>query len=1053
MHGGLLVEKQNKAFIFSFMFLIVIPALSYSLSCPDGTPNFKCSTASPGYYCSYGQLVYGEGCAAQNNTVVCPDGTPNFKCSSKSPGYYCSYGQLVYGEGCAPQNNTVSCSDGTANFKCSTKTPGYYCSYGQLLYGQGCAPENNAVTCPDGTPNFKCSTASPGYYCSYGQLVYGEGCAPQDKPVTCPDGTPNFKCSTTTPGYYCSYGQLEYGQGCAKENNAITCPDGTPNFKCSSTTPGYYCSYGQLVYGEGCTQDNGGNADNQSSQNSSADYQPPVLRDVSSSEADNQTTFSLVADDSNTGNSEITSCTAATNGQTREMTLDGNGATKQAHVTMQDSEVGDSITFSCSDKAGNAAQLSFTVTKKQQAILASVSVVSDANAPIPNAEVYLDSNLDGYTGSDGSIVISVPLGQHYLSAKAKGFLDSSEQISASANSANQFHLTLTAELQSKFTPAPELQPYLSWSWYPGDNFTNGVFGTGVAMNPWDKQIKLDALSIMVGNNEVDAAKSMRGGPNSRSGMEKFINTYDQTCLQNPTPATCQAWHSSDYEIIQRSAGVCADWATLTTSFDNSMGLPTRIVYLFGNNTKKGNALPRGTVFAHAITEVYIPAKGWTTLDTLWEAYNDPCIYPRNKYYDCFYKAWAYLPDGVNVEDRTDEFEQACGLPSCPTKLPEAPLSFALANPPGGALVENEFNVMLHRDSADVSFTTVYQQKQYDEITSSDLSELPSYIPENLNATPEQIKNVRAIRDDARKSVTYTFSLAKDFSESFNQVIVASQFGGTAYDLKTDQTVQVISPDYDSKSTSNGITEVKWNFVSPGVHGIKLLFKQTPILVVYAGDLRNSKLGKFAGMTTGITSEPVSSINSLQPPNFSLAYVLGDYGAITSTDENQISQHSDKSIRLSGDLQDVSLSLFKALNKLGGTIVLASELDAQAINASDGQNGDALVLYNPDKTKELVQELSAQKPNKIILVNSTPVDSSFTTQLGVITKLEEASVQSGSTGVSLVLTNSSSTPAKRSNATPPKNITEGESVILLVGGLIVLLALAYVINRMKQGSKK
>ncbi len=1053
-----------------------------TVACSDGTPNFKCSTATPDYYCSYRQLVYGQGCAQENKTIMCPDGTANFKCSTATPGYYCSYGQLVYGQGCAPENKSTTCSDGTPNFNCSTATPGYYCSYLQLVYGQGCAPESKAVTCPDGTPNFKCSSATPDYYCSWGQLIYGQGCAPENKSITCTDGTPNFKCSSATQGYYCSYGQLVYGQGCAVENKTIACSDGTANFECSKAAPGYYCSWGQLAFDASCALQNNtpkcsdgtpnlqcsnatlgyycsygqltalqscgaGNESkqeaNQSSQNISSDITPPLIQYVSYSQAGDQYTFTLLANDTDTGNSDIAECNITTKGQSYPMDLVGFWALKKASISLPLSALGDTIEFTCADASRNIGQLSFG-SKKKQSLTVNFSVFSDDQAPIPNAQVYLDSQLYSYTGNDGSAVASAPEGRHVLGAKAQGFSDAEENITISADSPNKFQIRLTADIAPKFTPDPQLAGYLDLFWYPADNLTDDKWGQGVSLHPRDRQIKIDARSVMAGDNEVDAAKSMRGSLASNSyfandtttGLNRFIHEYDEICLQgDPPPAACEAWHDTDYKIIQSGKGVCADWAALTASFDNSMGLPTRVINIYGNITKKGGKRPAGTIFGHAFTEVIIPYKGWVTLDTLWNEYDNPCVYPKGGYYDCVFKAYAYLPGGTSVDDskivdRTDYYTKTCNITRCPTKLPES----AAEAPGAGTIMDSEYNVTLQSDRALISITTIYPATMYEQAKDSDFSEVPQYLLDSLNATSGEVTSLNATHDDTRRSVTVSFTLAWDFSQGFSQSLITSQFDHTNYELNLDRAADAISPDYDSKASFGNATQIRWSFASPGEHDVRLLFRRAPILVVYSNDLRFSQAGKYLSRSPGITGEPAGSIQQFAPSShFSLAYLLGDYGSITSADENKINSYAGRSVRLYGDPQDVSLALFKGLGKLGGTVVLANEQDALAVADAENQNGDAVVFYNPGRSSELLSVLGAQKPSKIILLNSTPVTAAFLSGLKGIAPVEESSVQQ-SAGLSLVFSNSSSISSK-----PKSAVLADNSFILIAGAIILVVA--------------
>ncbi|PKP57039.1 MAG: hypothetical protein CVT89_05155, partial [Candidatus Altiarchaeales archaeon HGW-Altiarchaeales-2] len=137
----------------------------------------------------------------------------------------------------------------------------------------------------------------------------------------------------------------------------------------------------------------------------------------------------------------------------------------------------------------------------------------------------------------------------------------------------------------------------------------------------------------------------------------YIKNYDYDCTGGHQDGKCEAWHASDYEIINKTEGVCEDWAALTVSFAASYGLPAR--YVTVDKASGG----------HALLEVF-NATGdgkWTHLDTLWDEFNNPLRYANyngNNWRGEVTDACAYYPNGSVMEDVTSKYSKTRTSGNC-----------------------------------------------------------------------------------------------------------------------------------------------------------------------------------------------------------------------------------------------------------------------------------------------------------------------------------------------------------------------------------------------------
>ena len=103
------------------------------------------------------------------------------------------------------------------------------------------------------------------------------------------------------------------------------------------------------------------------------------------------------------------------------------------------------------------------------------------------------------------------------------------------------------------------------------------------------------------SKEVD---SLLDGPAKINDVERKYVPFDKW-MQAPSFVP-DFYHLKDAEINEKSHGVCTQKAMLFVSFARALGFPARSLNI--------RAEPEG----HMVAEVWIPNKGWTFVDPLWQ---------------------------------------------------------------------------------------------------------------------------------------------------------------------------------------------------------------------------------------------------------------------------------------------------------------------------------------------------------------------------------------------------------------------------------------------------
>ncbi|PKP59426.1 MAG: hypothetical protein CVT88_05535, partial [Candidatus Altiarchaeales archaeon HGW-Altiarchaeales-1] len=426
----------------------------------------------------------------------------------------------------------------------------------------------------------------------------------------------------------------------------------------------------------------------------------------------------------------------------------------------------------------------------------------------------------------------------------------------------------------------------------------------------------------------------------------YIKNYDYDCTSdcNNIPdnlykerkcdGKCEAWHASDYEIINKEEGVCEDWAVLSVSFASSYGLPARYVTVW-KRVWNESAQKWQDGGGHALLEVFNATGNgmWIHLDTLWGEFNNPFKYDNSKGWEGeVFRACAYYPNGTLMEDVTWKYSKIHASGNCwnypgkaymgTSNISNNADNFTLpqtSESPPGDLPSNfipgnrtykitiktnttaEFNAIIQlssigTDTINVKYNngTLNDTELKQEII--DTLELQNITPitltkENLNDTSKQII-LNAVFDV--QIVNYTFS----------HNFVTSQFDRLKYIVNSNVDVEFVNPSPDN--SENGFA---WNFDAnnPGSHEIRIYLTKPRTYFVLPSGVSASKVREMLAdvVANKINGTVITEDNITNISNADVTYILGDYFEISSEQERQIQNRSRETYRITGS--DVLLS--------------------------------------------------------------------------------------------------------------------------------------------------
>jgi len=661
--------------------------------------------------------------------------------------------------------------------------------------------------------------------------------------------------------------------------------------------------------------------------------------------------FSITADDSNTGNSSITNCQIkiGDNSWSNMEASDGSyNSPVETAVFSTDSFNEGAVNFACADEVGNIAYSSF-FAKQESGNLTVIITDSETSQGLSDAVVSIDGVKRGTTNERGVFQLSLKEGIYQIRVELRGYESVTNKAEINGGRITELQVKLTRKYEKIFTPPRELEFYV--------NASKTAYAD---IHPTEQQLMRYSNLILTGQSEEDAIRGLIGGSKSNKGVGKYIKEYDNSCLQNPRPSTCSAWHDSDYKIIQAGKGVCADWAVLSTSFSDSYGIPARQIDLF----------TFGEGVGHAFLEVYIPNKGWTHLDTLWEAYDNPCIYSRSL--KCAH-AWAWNPDGTTI-DRSDYYK--CGAPLCSELSGESftpssvPKEMIRALP---LLEEFEYYIdILNLTTLNVSFLTILPSNESATIRSThNVPELqiPWYLTKDFKDMGGNVGEVNSLilnLNDSDKPVKQGFNFLVTFENIsvFNYSIVNSQYSQTLVQISTFKQPAFVSPTPDERT----LNKFTWSFSTPGEHKLRVMFEEPQFVFITASDIVINSIAESAAKKVNASVYRVdnleTALSDMRNKN-STAYLFGEYYDITSDEERAIQATGAGITRFREDDVDIASEIALLFWQNSSEVVIGDMRDFDSINLAKDYSEDRtipLLLTEegnlPNATKESIQKLNA-----------------------------------------------------------------------------------------------
>ncbi len=426
----------------------------------------------------------------------------------------------------------------------------------------------------------------------------------------------------------------------------------------------------------------------------------------------------------------------------------------------------------------------------------------------------------------------------------------------------------------------------------------------------------------------------------------YIKNYDYDCTgdcnnipdnlykKRKCDGKCEAWHASDYEIINKEEGVCEDWAVLSVSFASSYGLPARYVTVW-KQVWNESAQKWQDGGGHALLEVFNATGNgtWIHLDTLWGEFNNPFKYDNSKGWEGeVFRACAYYPNGTLMEDVTWKYSKIHASGNCWNYSGKAYMgtsnisnnadNFTLpqtSESPPGDLPSNfipgnrtykitiktnttaEFNAIIQLSSIGTDTINV----KYNNGTLN-YTELKQEIIETIgleNITPTEL-TINNLNDTSKQVILNANFDIQIMNYTFNHEFITSQFDRLKYIVNSNVDVEFVNPSPDN--SENGFA---WNFDAnnPGSHEIRAYLTKPKTYFVLPSGVSVSKVRQMLAdvVANKINGTVITENNITNISNADVTYILGDYFEISSEQERQIQNRSRETYRITGS--DVLLS--------------------------------------------------------------------------------------------------------------------------------------------------
>jgi len=695
------------------------------------------------------------------------------------------------------------------------------------------------------------------------------------------------------------------------------------------------------------------------------DLQGPELSDFRVSENENEVTVTFIADDTNTGNSTIVSCEALTPSGAMSIDVDGNYGKVRIAGSFKTKNMDQitSIEIRCLDDTGNSASSQVSFKKKESGTLAVHLTDKNTKQPVSNAVLYVNGIAKVTTKDDGTAAISLYPSDYDVKIKKKGYelIEFTQFIEEKKTSSRDFELE--PALEAVFNIPLGYEEYVTAQKASGTN-----------IHPQEKQLMQYSFPLL-SKNKVDVAKDLI------SVVDKYLD-YDMSCYnavieKKPIPSICKAWHTSDYDIIQTHSGVCYDWATLGTSFSNSYGIPSRFVHGCWTSvslTGKKESL------CHAWEEVYLPELGgWKHLDTLWNEFDNPCVYAKQLSVSCVSSFAYYDPSSSSFVslDSTYGCRKICGESSGVTSSASLKPENIFSN---GAGFEYQYKISINKNSVNYRFGRNLTENEIDDINKRiqanqlNNTQIKEYLFRNLYILASNpsaiISEPQFIDNNSFVLINITYNLSDN---QFIDNVILSQYDSATYEISSDIPLMSISPVSEAQISQDTI---HWNFDKPGEKNIRVSFAQpkTTIyvldsdisskpIITYDAGLLGYDVVEFSGNET-----PASSL-----PQGSKVIIAGFYTDISSNLDDMLIKRNNSVLRFNSEEQIRIADIIRSFNNVSSTVYLVDVNDFEAIDKGilEAKKENAIVLgskmagLDPD-VKSAIQQL---QPNNIVVIYS------------------------------------------------------------------------------------
>jgi len=764
------------------------------------------------------------------------------------------------------------------------------------------------------------------------------------------------------------------------------------------------------------------------------DLSGPDIKNVLIQESSNETYFELIADDAQTGNSSIENCqinigSQWENMQAKDGTYDAPLETTSyslAKIIYEDQQ----IMFRCSDSLQNTTTITTEVVGKEKGTIKITVLDKALNKRIKDALIYFDGELKGATNSNGEITISTYAKEYNLKISTKGYINAEKAVAVQENKETSVAVDLEQALEQRFEVPAGFEKYV-----------NAKMASHTAIHPQEKRLMSYSFPIK-STRKVDVAKDLI------EKVDEYL-TYDYSCLQDPKPATCQAWHDSEYDVIETGKGVCYDWATLGISFTDSYGIPARYVRgCWTYNTLNGK---KETV-CHAWEEVYLPEEGgWMHLDTLWNQYNNPCVYASQMSVICASNFDAFDPNETDWQKMWTSLDEkyVCGKP--------CDLTTTLSEEEGTKIFAEGFGFdyifELHLDNTRVNVTfgrkltseeeaTIKENIAEGKLNEGELKEALLSIVRPQFETMGRIENVTLeeinVQEPKEIEIRFSVEFEKPIDE-FKHSFTISQYSSVDYSLDTTQPVFSIEP---IPMNREGI-KYHWRFAEAGEHTINVTLKEEKIVFILTenpllSSVIENVVKKLNKAEIILLANESTALDQIEDGNFSKVYLLGSYSEISDSFEKKILEKGIEVVRFIGSTSEVSSDIASLFWLNSEEAVIGSAYDFESVKLAKNKAIAAtlpLILLEEsfdEKTKTVLENMGT---NKIYLADpNQKISDSVKEQIKTVAGIEEIVLEREPKDLKLV-------SGKKTSPIDYSNI-----IIFLVILLVVILGVAYLYKK-------